>query len=121
MRLEVVDIAPDKGREVRRPVIPSKDSENESSGMGGSSCGDVAVVEGLTASSGWSSTDRPSSVESDMRGISSPGLSLSESLELTGFSGGGGGRIDENEDLAGETDDRFCEPCVLLLNLDGSA
>lgn len=55
-----------------------------------------------------------------MRGISSPGLSLSESLELARFSGRGGGGIDEKEDLAGETDDRFCEPCVLLLNLDGS-
>jgi hypothetical protein len=54
-----------------------------------------------------------------MRGISSPGLSLSESLELACFSGGGGG-IDEKEDLVGETDDRFCDPCVLLLNLDGS-
>jgi hypothetical protein len=29
--------------------------------------------------------------------------------------------MDEKEDLVGETDDRLCEPCVLLLNLDGGA
>ena len=107
---------------MRRPVILSNDSEKDSVavGMGGRSCGG-AMVEGPATSSGCSSTERPSSVESDMRGISSPGLSLSESLDLERFSAGRGNGIDEKEDLVGEADECLCEPCVLLLNLDGSA
>lgn len=54
MRLDATDIALDGGREVRRPVMLSKDSEKDSLmvGMGGRSCGDVAMVEGPAASSG---------------------------------------------------------------------
>jgi hypothetical protein len=55
-----------------------------------------------------------------MRGISSPRLSGCGSFRRSDFSGGGWGGIEEKDDLAGETDNRFSEPCVLLLNLEGS-
>jgi hypothetical protein len=59
-------------------------------------------------------------VERDIRGISSLGLSsIGDSSNDVGFSGKGGGGIEENEDRVGDIDVRICEPCVLLLNLEG--
>jgi hypothetical protein len=54
MRLDPTDIALDGGREVRRPVILSNDSENDSLvvGMGGKSCGGAVIVEEPATSSG---------------------------------------------------------------------
>jgi hypothetical protein len=53
-----------------------------------------------------------------MRGTPSLGLSDWGSFRQAEFSDDGGGGT-EKEDL-GETDDLFSEPCVLLLNLEGS-
>ena len=91
------------------PVIPSMDSDKDSvgKGIGGRSWG-FSTSSGVSPSR---STDRPSSVESDMRGRSS-----TSSCELI-FSGTGGGTVDD-EGLEGENE-RLLEPCVLLLNLEG--
>lgn len=102
--MRFVDLARETGR--LAVVISSMDSEKEppSIGMGGSSCGALLLPpdpEGPSSSSSeCRSTERPSSVESDMRGIGSP------SLNCVGNGGGGG----ESE--------RVAEPCVLTLNLE---
>jgi hypothetical protein len=84
--------------------------------MGGNSWGCVRGPDEVSRSSPWRSTERPSSVDSDIRGISSVEPLLSGSEDFSGK--GSGGTIDENDALDGEIDILDCEPCVLLLNLE---
>lgn len=93
------------------------DSENDSEDMltGGRSCGMEFTRGGLSVSSVSRSTDRPSSVDNDMRGGSSvTGVVSPVNTDILSGTGGG---PEENEVLVGEMDDT--SPCVLQLNLEG--
>lgn len=111
----------DLGR--RGPVRSSIDSESDIEGKvtGGSNCGFESSEESFSTSSPVRITDRPSSVDIDTRGGSSPieGAAkdrvsgIVELVEIVEF------RL---EDIVREGDIERCadpEPCVLVLNREG--
>lgn len=90
----------------------TSESDSVGNGIGGNrgfplgSDGLIAVVDTAVESSGCKLMDRPSSVDNDILGRSSPWSYLS---------GTGGGGLDDNEVREGDVD-----PLVLTLNLEGN-
>ena len=107
MRLEEVEI----DLEMRRLLMFPKDSEKSSpgNGMGGRSCGGE-TVDGFASPVSWGcrSTESPSSVERDIRGILSLGLSLGSLC--ADCSAVDTGRSEDIGELGRDIDDFICAP-----------